>query len=298
MVIAITGITGFLGFYLAKHFVNNDDIYIKALVRMKSSLEHLKCFGENITFVQGELCEAESLNELLDGADAVIHAAFDRQNGSFYESGLDDKEEFLQTNLMGSYKLLEQAREEGVKKFIFISSCAVFGAIDKGLPLDEKHPLMPDSLYGAYKASIEALCHAYFLRKELETVIFRPVAIYGKHPKINRSRWYNLINDIKNGQDVEVTGGGKIVHVEDVVKAIDLAIINEKAAGNVYALVDFFIDNMGIANIAKEIYASKSKISGANKFVKNIMCNEKANQLGVKFKGNSGLRKYISDLMQ
>ena len=159
--------------------------------------------------------------------------------------------------------MLDAAKQNGVKQFIFTSSCAVYGYIFPDIKLNEQHPLIPDSNYGAYKAAVEAFCHSYFLSKDIKTTIFRPVGIYGIDPYLAHSEWYDLIKNIKNGVDVEVVGGGKIVHVTDVAHAIDSAIDNKDAFGKVYNLVDFYVDNMTIAEMAKEICNSKSKISGA-----------------------------------
>ncbi len=296
MQIAITGITGFLGYHLAKKLSFDDDITIKALVRKESDLTQLNSFSSKIKFVYGELGDIESSAELVNNVDAIIHTAYDRKNGGFTESEFSDRNEFLDVNLIGSHTLLEQTKLAGVKKFIFTSSCAVFGAIEPDLALDERHPLKPDSIYGAYKASVESLCHAYALREGLETIMFRPVAIYGEHPVLEKSRWFNLIKDIKQGNDVNVSGGGKVVHVEDVVYALELALKKQISAGSVYALVDLFIDNMGIARMAKDIFGSKSNISGDGKTAKHLMVNDKAKMLGVNFKGEDGLKSYISEL--
>lgn len=296
MIIAITGLTGFLGYFLAKRLYEMDDIKIKALVRRNSDLRFVKGFQEKISFIKGDLSNRRSLAELAAGVDVVVHAAYYSQEGAFTGGGLSDKRKYLEVNLIGSHDLLEQANAAGVKQFIFISSCAVFSAIDPELPLNEKHSLMPHSLYGAYKASVESMCHAYFLSEGLETVIFRPVSIYGKHPKTEKCNWYGLVKDVKDGKDVEVSGGGKIVHVEEVVQAIILALGNRDIAGNAYALVDIFIDKMEIAKISKEIFGSKSRISGTRKIQKNMMLNERAKELGVKFRGKDGLRDYIKDL--
>ena len=234
----------------------------------------------------------------MGGANVVIHAAYYRENGAFINGGLSNRKKFLKLNLLGSHDLLEESKEANVKQFIFMSSCAVFGAVDPVLPLDEKHPLQPDSLYGAYKASVESLCHAYFFGEGLETVIFRPVAIYGKHPQLEKCRWRTIVDDIKNGKDVNVTGGGKIVCADDIVQAVTRVLGNKSVAGNIYALSDLFISEIEIAEITKNLSGSKSKITGARKVQKNVMVNDKAKRLGVNFREKEGLRDYIKDILE
>ena len=297
MIVAVTGLTGFLGYFLAKSLCLNENIKIKALVRESSNLNFLEDFREKISFVYGDLSNHQSLADLVNGADIVIHAAYYRESGLLFRGDIADKRSFLDINLLGSHSLLENAKNSSVKQFIFISSCAVFGYIDPDLPLDEKHPLRPDSIYGAYKASVESMCHAYFLSHGLESVIFRPVAIYGKHPNPEKQRWQTLINDIKDGKDVNVSSGGKIVHADEVVQAIMNALGNSSIAGNIYSLVDLFIDEIEIAETVKEITGSKSNISGTRKVQKNVMINNMAKKLGVNFRGRSGLRNYINDIL-
>ena len=298
MIVAVTGLTGFLGYFLAKRLCANDNIKIKALIREDSNLDSLNDFREKISFIHGDLSNHQSLTDLVKGAEVVIHAAYYRESGLAFKGDIPNERSFLDINLSGSHTLLENAKNRGVKQFIFISSCAVFGAIDPDIPLDEKHPLRPDSIYGAYKASVESMCHAYHLRHGLESVIFRPVAIYGKHPDPAKQRWRTLINDVKNGKDVKVSGSGKIVHESAVVQAVINTLGNRAIAGNIYGLVDFFINEMEIAEMVKEITGSNANISGTRKVQKNVMINNMAKKLGVNFRGRSGLRDYIKDILE
>ena len=206
--------------------------------------------------------------------------AYERNGATFHEAANRDIKRFVEANLLGSIELLDASKQAGVRQFIFISSCAVYGRIFPNIQLNELHPLMPDSNYGAYKASVEAFCHAYYLSKTFDTTIFRPVGIYGINPHLAHSAWYNIIKDIKHGCNVEVSDGGKVVHVEDVVRAIDLAIGNKEAAGKIYNLVAFYVDNMSIARMTKELCASKSDISGTPKQPINTIDNTQSRSLG------------------
>ena len=297
MKIAITGLSGFLGHYVAKKLFERD-VQMQALVRSTSNVSHLNGYEEKITFVQGDLGDKESLEKFVQGADIVIHMAYERNGAGFHASANKDIRQLLDVNLSGSLELLDAAKQHGVKQFIFTSSCAVYGYIFPDIKLDEQHPLMPDSSYGAYKAAVEAFCHSYFLSKSINTTMFRPVGIYGIDPNLAHSEWYDLIKNIKNGVDVEVVGGGKIVDVKDVAHAIDAAIENRDAFGKVYNLSDFYIDNLSIAEMAKEICGSKSKISGTPKQPKNTIDNTKSKKLGVRYAGTEDLRQYIKGLIE
>ena len=228
----------------------------------------------------------------------VAKKLFQRNGTGFHDSARNNIRQLLDVNLSGSLELLDAAKQHGVKQFIFTSSCAVYGYIFPYINLDEQHPLMPDSNYGAYKAAVEAFCHSYFLSKSINTTMFRPVGIYGIDPNLAHSEWYDLIKNIKNGIDVEVVGGGKIVDVKEVAHAINSAIDNRDTFGKVYNLSDFYIDNMSIAEMAKEICGSKSKIRGTSKQPKNTIDNTESKKLGVRYAGAEGLRQYIKELIE
>ncbi|GAX61335.1 nucleoside-diphosphate-sugar epimerase [Candidatus Scalindua japonica] len=296
MKIAITGLSGFLGHYVAKRLFERD-VQIQALVRNTSNTSHLNEFEKKITFVQGDLNNKETLKKFAQGSDIIIHMAYERNGAGFRTSANKDMKRLLDVNLSGSLELLDAAKRHGTRQFIFTSSCAVYGYIFPDIKLDEQHPLMPDSNYGAYKAAVETFCHSYFLSKSINTTILRPVGIYGIDPKLTHSEWYDLIKNIKNGVDVEAVGGGKIVHAEDVAHAIDLAIDNNHAFGKIYNIVDYYVDNMTIAETAKKICGSKSKIRGTPKQPVNTMDNSESKKLGIRYAGVDGLRKYIQALV-
>ncbi|MEP9410170.1 MAG: NAD(P)-dependent oxidoreductase [Candidatus Brocadia sp.] len=296
MKIAITGLTGFLGHYVAKKLFEQD-VHIHALIRNTSNTLHLTDYQKKITFLPGDMTDKETLKKFVQGADVVIHMAYERDGATFHEAANKDIKRFVEANLLGSIELLDASKQAGIKQFIFISSCAVYGHIFPHIKLDELHPLVPDSNYGAYKASVEAFCHAYFMTKTFNTTIFRPVGIYGINPHLAHSAWYNIVKDIKHGSNIEVSGGGKIVNVEDVVRAIDLAIGNKEASGKIYNLVDFYVDNMTIAQIARKLCASQSILSGTPKQPVNIIDNTQSKVLGVRYAGIEGLQRYIQELI-
>ena len=296
MKIAITGLTGFLGHYVAKKLFERD-VHIQALIRDSSNVLHLQDYQKKITFHKGDLTDKETLKKFVQGADVVIHMAYERQGATFHEAANKDIKRFVEANLLGSIELLDAAKQGGIKQFIFISSCAVYGRIYPNIKLDELHPLMPDSNYGAYKVSVEAFCHSYYLSKAFDIAIFRPVGIYGLNPHLAHSAWYNIVKDIKHGGNVEVSDGGKVVNVEDVVRAIDLAIDNKETAGKIYNLADFYVDNMSIARMAKEMCPSQSNISGTPKQAINTIDNTQSRALGVRYAGIEGLKRYIRELI-
>ncbi|KKO20161.1 MAG: NAD(P)-dependent oxidoreductase [Candidatus Brocadia sp.] len=297
MKVAITGLTGFLGHYVAKRLFAKE-IEIVSLARSVSNTLHLKDYEKKIAFIRGDMTDKETLRKFLHGADVVIHMAYERNGASFHEAANRDLKRFVEANLLGSIELLDASRRAGIKQCIFISSCAVYGHIFPGIKLDELHPLLPDSNYGAYKASVEAFCHSYFMSKAFDVTIFRPVGIYGINPHLAHSAWYNIAKDIRHGINVEVSGGGKVVHVEDVAQAIDLAIGNKEAAGKVYNLVDFYVDNISVARMVRDICDSGSHVSGTPRQPIHTIENAQSRAFGVSYTGMEGLKGYLRELIK
>ena len=143
MKIAITGLTGFLGNYVAKRLFEKD-VHIQSLIRNTSNILHLQEYQKMITFIQGDLTDKETLKKFVQGAEVVIHMAYERNGSTFHEAANKDIQRFVEANLLGSIELLDASKQAGIKQFIFIGSCAVYGHIYPHIKLDELHPLIPD----------------------------------------------------------------------------------------------------------------------------------------------------------
>ena len=122
------------------------------------------------------------------------------------------------------------------------------------------NPTWPDSLYGAYKASVEPFLKAYHAQFDMNTSAWRPVAVYGVAPELEESRWIKLVRAAKAGQPISEKGGGKIVHVEDVAEALTLAVGDDQVAGRFFNLVDRHMYWQQAAEIAKELAGTNATI--------------------------------------
>lgn len=295
MKIAITGGTGFVGSYLIKELVNQKHS-IKAWFRTESSIPKEFKDHKQIDWIKGSLDNANSMDKLLDNTDMVIHSAVLRSKEGF-QKDVEDLDSYLTNNVLGSLKLIEKSYQLKSKKFIFVSTCAVYAKILQDRELDENHPLFPNTQYGAFKASIEAFISAY-ASKDFDICAIRPTGIYGIKNEIEDSKWFSLISKIKNHADLEVKKGGKEVHVEDVVKAICLLMNYDKTKGEIYNCYDMYISEFDVANLAKKIFDSKSNILGEQKVPKNQINKDKIIKLGMQFGGTNKLENYIAKLRE
>ena len=251
MNIALTGATGFLGRYVVSHLANAGH-RLTCWYRSTSDLGHFPSpipMG-SVNWIEGALGDAGAEKRLVDGADAVVHAALDHPGGGFRGTE-GDRLGFIKTNLLGTLRLIEAAQAAGVGRFIFISSCAVHDRILPDRPLDETHPLWPESHYGAHKAAIEAFVHSYGYGEGVPICALRPTGIYGLAYPPRSSKWYSLVERIVEGKPVECHRGGKEVHASDVARAVEVMMAADPAAitGEAFNCCDRYVSDHEVASM-------------------------------------------------
>ena len=293
MRIAVTGASGFVGTELVSQLAGSGN-QLKCWHRPSSDLSRLS--GLDVEWVAGELGQRASCEALVAGCDAVVHSGLWRSGMSF-QANESDVVEYARVNILGTLELIESAMAVGVKKFVFVSTCAVHDHILDDRPLDEAHPLWPNSHYGAHKAAIEKFVHSYGLGTGFPSCALRPTGIYGAAHRLERSKWFGLLQDIKDGKPVEVKRGGKEVHVSDVAKAIQILLTADSVAGQAYSCYDRYISEYDVATMAKEICGSDSEIVGEQKRPKHEIDSSKIRSLGMEFGGEVVLRQTLEKML-
>ena len=230
MRIALTGATGFLGRYILRQFARSGHT-CRAWRRAASNIIGIESLAE---WLPGELGNADACQTLVDGCDAVVHSALAHRPGQFHGGEGADLVDFARRNVIGSLELIEAAREAGVPRFIFISTCAVHDVILDDRPLDEAHPTWAKSHYGAHKAAIENFVHSFGFGQGYDICALRPCGIYGLAHQTETSKWYGLVASVARGETVTCQRGGKEVHVADVARAVDTLLTAQGIAGHSY----------------------------------------------------------------
>jgi nucleoside-diphosphate-sugar epimerase len=230
--VLITGANGFIGQVLVKQLLAAG-IEVKALVREKA-------IHADIESIALDLTESWTSNPC-EGVDTVFHLA--GKAHALSEIAADD-EEYQRINTEGTRKLLEAAKQAGVKRFIFFSSVKAVG--DMPTMQDESNQTQPDTSYGQSKRAAEqlVLTGGYVPHP----VVIRPCMVYGLSDKGNLPR---MISAIERGffpPLPEVHNHRSMVHVEDLATAALLVAQNPKAAGQIYIVSD------GQANSTRQIY--------------------------------------------
>ena len=242
MNILVTGGAGFIGsnfvFYeLEKH--PEDRIVALDALTYAGNLETLKpvmdC--ENFRFVKGDITDREAMDRLFaeEGFDIVVNFAAE----SHVDRSIENPGVFLETNILGTQVLMDQARKHGVKRFHQVGTDEVYG----DLPLDrpdlffvETMPLTASSPYSASKASADLLVMAYHRTFGLPVTISRCSNNYGPYQFPEKLIPLMIANAMAD-KELPVYGEGLNVrdwlYVEDHCKAIDM-IIREGKDGEIY----------------------------------------------------------------
>jgi len=298
MQIALTGATGFLGRYIANQLAGAGH-RLRCWHRPQSDRTGFDQVESALDWLPGRLGDASATRALVRGVDALVHAAVEwagpRNRGQASHGPADP---FFGVNLTGSLELFQAALDAGVKRCIFISSCAVHDVILDDRPLDEAHPLWPLSHYGAHKAALEKFVHSLGCGQGWPICALRPTGIYGAAHPLKASRWFDLVARVKCGESVESAKGGKEVHAVDVARAVELLLgADDKAiAGQAFNCYDRYVSEEEVARIAKEFTGSASVISLTNKGPKHQIETGKIRALGMRFGGDALLRKTVSEL--
>jgi dTDP-glucose 4,6-dehydratase len=252
----ITGGAGFIGsnfihYWLAEH--PEDQITNLDLLTYAGNLNNLKDIAKspNYTFVEGDIRDAKLVNDLVEKVDTIVHFAAESHNDrAILNPGI-----FVETNIQGTFVLLEAARKYG-KKFHHISTDEVFGhlSLEEGNAFTEETAYAPRSAYSASKAASDHLVRAYNITFDLPVTITNCSNNYGpfQHPEKFISR---MITNLIDGDNIKIYGDGKYVrdwlHVNDHCRAIDLVLTKGKI-GETY-LVGGLTKDVNNLEVAKMI---------------------------------------------
>jgi dTDP-glucose 4,6-dehydratase len=182
-------------------------------------------------FVVGDICDADLVDEVLRGHDAIVHFAAE----SHVDRSIDDARPFVTTNVLGTQVLLDAARRHGIGRFMHVSTDEVYGSISAG-SWTEEQPLAPNSPYAASKAGSDLLVLSAHRTHGLDVVITRCSNNYG--PYQNPEKVIPLfVTNLLRGRRVPLYGAGDNVrewlHVADHCLAIQLA-LRDGRPGHVY----------------------------------------------------------------
>ncbi|MFH1403052.1 MAG: dTDP-glucose 4,6-dehydratase [Candidatus Altiarchaeota archaeon] len=235
MRVLVTGGAGFIGSNFIRHMLGKYDYEIVNLDKLTyaGNPENLRDVEDNTeySFVKGDVCDRKVVEENAKDCDAIINFAAE----THVDRSIIDAGSFVETDVYGTYRLLEAARKYEVGKYVQISTDEVYGSIQEGSFTEESN-LEPNSPYSASKAGGDLLVRAYHKTYGLPVMITRSSNNYGPYQYPEKIIPLFITNLIE-GKKVPLYGDGQNVrdwlHVEDNCKAIDV-ILHKGKAGETY----------------------------------------------------------------
>lgn len=295
MRVAVTGATGYVGRFIVAA-LQAEGSTVRALARVGSERGG---FPEGIDWVTGGLRDRAAILRLVEGVDAVVHAAFEHAPGRYRGGEVDDLAGFLTTNLNGSLELIAASRAAGVARFVLLSSRAVYG---RGLPgrlLDEAHPAWPDSHYGAHKAALEAFVSSWGLADGWPICALRPTGVYGLTRPVERSKWYELVRAVLAERPWLTPRAGTEVHGADVARAVLLLLRADGVAGRAFNCGDLAISDRDVAIIVQELAGVRGPLPEERRVpAEKVMDCGALARLGMRFGGRPLLEATVAELVR
>jgi dTDP-glucose 4,6-dehydratase len=247
--ILVTGAAGFIGCNFVRHMLATyPDTKIISYDKLTyaGSLDNLANLPTDAkhTFMKGDICDRQLVDKVLRdyAIDTIVHFAAE----SHVDRSIAGPSEFIQTNIMGTFTLLEAARQywlaekkwnEADCRFHHISTDEVYGTLGPNdPPFTENTPYAPNSPYSASKASSDHLVRAYFHTYQLPTTMTNCSNNYG--PYQNPEKFIpTIIRSCKAWKSIPIYGDGSNIrdwlHVADHCSAID-AVLHQGAVGEAY----------------------------------------------------------------
>ncbi len=235
--VLVTGGAGFIGSHVVDKLVN-EGYYVRVIDNLSSGKlaniqKHLDNF--KVEFVKGDIRDVSFVKESLNGVNIVVHMA------ALVSVPLSTENPNLtfDVNLQGTLNLLRSSVEKHVNRFVFISSCAVYGD-PESLPITEQAKTNPISPYAESKLIGERYCLGFSERELLPSVVLRLFNVFG--PRQGVSDYSGVItrfvDQCKDNLPLTIYGDGSqtrdFVNVKDIAKAVLATVKNDEVTNEVF----------------------------------------------------------------
>jgi UDP-glucuronate 4-epimerase len=228
----VTGVAGFIGFYLSKRLLESgekvvgiDNINDYYDVNLKySRLEQLKPY-ENFTFLKEDISDKEMLMKTFEEYKPNIVVNLAAQAGVRYS--IENPDVYIQSNIIGFFNILEACRYNPVEHLIYASSSSVYGS-NKKVPFEETDFVdNPVSLYAATKKSNELMAHTYSHLYKIPSTGLRFFTVYGPMGRPDMA-YFGFTDKYFNGEPIHIFNNGDFEHdlyrdftfIDDIVEGI------------------------------------------------------------------------------
>ena len=239
MKLLVTGGAGFIGSCFVRTALRDgwaDKIVNLDKLTYAGNLENLESVAEDrrYKFVQADICDHPAVEQIFESEspDAVVHFAAE----SHVDRSIHSPAPVIQTNLNGTFGLLEAARKHNIARFVHVSTDEVYGSIEPPHDADENYPLRASSPYSASKAGSDLLALSYCTTYKLNISVTRASNNYGPF-QFPEKLIPLMISNALEDKPLPVYGDGQQIrdwlYVEDHCRAVQ-AVLEKGAAGEIY----------------------------------------------------------------
>ncbi len=266
----VTGGAGFIGSNYVEHLFRNVEevsgVTIYDKFTYAANPKNYKKFTNDprLAVIKGDLCDSGLLENSMSNHDFVVHFAAE----SHVDRSIVDASAVVNTNVLGTFNVLESCRKLEIKTIIHVSTDEVYGSISVG-SADENFPLEPNSPYAASKAASDLLARSYYVTHGLDVRTTRCCNNYGKY-QFPEKAIPLFIKKLNSGEKLPIYGDGKNVrewiHVSDHARGIQ-TVLEKGHPGEIY-------------NIGSGIHLSNNHL--ATKIINTMNLDE-------------GMKSYVTD---
>lgn len=261
MRILVTGGAGFIGSNFIRYFlrthpggtvINLDKLTYAGNLSNVSDVQD----SDRYQFIRGDICDPEVIEGVLaQSVDAVVHFAAE----SHVDRSINDASCFIQTNIVGTFTLLDACRRHRIPRFVHVSTDEVYGSLCPGEKAAEHSPLRPNSPYAASKASSDLLARSFWQTYRFPVIVTRCSNNYGPY-QFPEKLIPLMITNAMEGKKLPIYGDGlnerDWIFVEDHCAALD-GILRSGLPGEIYNI------GCGEPTTNLEIVSTLLKIIGA-----------------------------------
>ena len=233
--VLVTGAGGFIGSHLTEEVVRlgaNTRVFLRYNSRDDKGLigKLPKSIQDSLEVFVGDIKDPEAVRKSVKGCDMVFHLAALIAIPYSYVNPFD----FVQTNVLGTANILNACLDNNISKIVHTSTSEVYGTA-RYVPIDEEHPIQPQSPYSASKVSADALAMSYFCSFGLPVSIIRPFNTFGPRQSL-RAIIPTIVLQALKKDEIKV-GSIKPTRdfnfIDDTVDSFILMAENEKSIGEV-----------------------------------------------------------------
>ena len=282
----ITGTAGFIGFHLAKLLLKEgfkvhgyDSINDYYDVNLKNARQNILLKDKNFSTTKGLLEDNDKLTEVADKfqPDVIIHLA--AQAGVRYS--LENPRAYINSNIIGTFNVMELAKKHKVKHLLMSSSSSVYGA-NTEMPFTENDKVDTQlTIYAATKKSNESMAHSYSHLWKIPITMFRFFTVYGPWGRPDMA-YFKFVSSILNNKPIDIYNNGEMyrdfTYVDDLVNGIKLLVDcvpnNKKISENdsLSPVAPFRVVNIGNSDKIKLIdFIDAIEESLGKKAIRNLM---------------------------